>query len=128
MWIDKNNEYYEKSVRQLVQEVWVGNVYDENVFSYYRYQLKFFVCMCLDCQYLVIDEIFQQLGVDLIFLCMVDEMLFFDLCVFFCYLMLYVYVDCDFQELVMLVKFVCFWIEIFIVIIIKDYDFNFNVF
>uniref|UniRef100_A0A803Y733 Inositol 1,4,5-trisphosphate receptor n=1 Tax=Meleagris gallopavo TaxID=9103 RepID=A0A803Y733_MELGA len=78
-WTDKNNDHHEKSIRQLAQEARAGNAHDENVLSYYRYQLKLFARMCLDRQYLAIKEISQQLGVDLIFLCMADEMLPFDL-------------------------------------------------
>ncbi|XP_025781859.1 inositol 1,4,5-trisphosphate receptor type 3 [Puma concolor] len=109
-WTDKNNEHHEKSVRQLAQEARAGNAHDENVLSYYRYQLKLFARMCLDRQYLAIDEISQQLGVDLIFLCMADEMLPFDLRASFCHLMLHVHVDRDPQELVTPVKFARLWV------------------
>ncbi|KFW69500.1 Inositol 1,4,5-trisphosphate receptor type 2, partial [Pygoscelis adeliae] len=85
-WTDKNNDHHEKSIRQLAQEARAGNAHDENVLSYYRYQLKLFARMCLDRQYLAIKEISQQLGVDLIFLCMADEMLPFDLRASFCHL------------------------------------------
>lgn len=125
-WTDKNNEHHEKSVRQLAQEARAGNAHDENVLSYYRYQLKLFARMCLDRQYLAIDEISQQLGVDLIFLCMADEMLPFDLRASFCHLMLRVHVDRDPQELVTPVKFARLWTEIPTAITIKDYDSNLN--
>ncbi|XP_025718314.2 inositol 1,4,5-trisphosphate-gated calcium channel ITPR3 isoform X1 [Callorhinus ursinus] len=125
-WTDKNNEHHEKSVRQLAQEARAGNAHDENVLSYYRYQLKLFARMCLDRQYLAIDEISQQLGVDLIFLCMADEMLPFDLRASFCHLMLHVHVDRDPQELVTPVKFARLWTEIPTAITIKDYDSNLN--
>ncbi|KAK2507097.1 hypothetical protein MC885_000724 [Smutsia gigantea] len=125
-WTDKNNEHHEKSVRQLAQEARAGNAHDENVLSYYRYQLKLFARMCLDRQYLAIGEISQQLGVDLIFLCMADEMLPFDLRASFCHLMLHVHVDRDPQELVTPVKFARLWTEIPTAITIKDYDSNLN--
>ncbi|XP_074833871.1 inositol 1,4,5-trisphosphate-gated calcium channel ITPR3 isoform X2 [Carettochelys insculpta] len=125
-WSDKNNEPHEKSIRQLAQEARAGNAHDENVLSYYRYQLKLFARMCLDRQYLAIKEISKQLGVDLIFLCMADEMLPFDLRASFCHLMLHVHVDRDPQELVMPVKFARLWTEIPTAITIKDYDSNLN--
>ncbi|XP_075411596.1 inositol 1,4,5-trisphosphate-gated calcium channel ITPR3 [Tenrec ecaudatus] len=125
-WTDRNNEHHEKSVRQLAQEARAGNAHDENVLSYYRYQLKLFARMCLDRQYLAIHEISQQLGVDLIFLCMADEMLPFDLRASFCHLMLHVHVDRDPQELVTPVKFARLWTEIPTTITIKDYDSNLN--
>ncbi|XP_057555898.1 inositol 1,4,5-trisphosphate receptor type 3 isoform X3 [Hippopotamus amphibius kiboko] len=126
IWTDKNNEHHEKSIRQLAQEARAGNAHDENVLSYYRYQLKLFARMCLDRQYLAIDEISQQLGIDLIFLCMADEMLPFDLRASFCHLMLHVHVDRDPQELVTPVKFARLWTEIPTAITIKDYDSNLN--
>ncbi|XP_051009458.1 inositol 1,4,5-trisphosphate receptor type 3 [Acomys russatus] len=125
-WTDRNREQQEKSVRQLAQEARAGNAHDENVLSYYRYQLKLFARMCLDRQYLAIDEISKQLGVDLLFLCMADEMLPFDLRASFCHLMLHVHVDRDPQELVTPVKFARLWTEIPTAITIKDYDSNLN--
>ncbi|XP_043356221.1 inositol 1,4,5-trisphosphate receptor type 3 isoform X4 [Dermochelys coriacea] len=125
-WSDKNNDHHEKSIRQLAQEARAGNAHDENVLSYYRYQLKLFARMCLDRQYLAIKEISKQLGVELIFLCMADEMLPFDLRASFCHLMLHVHVDRDPQELVMPVKFARLWTEIPTAITIKDYDSNLN--
>ncbi|XP_034379947.1 inositol 1,4,5-trisphosphate-gated calcium channel ITPR3 isoform X2 [Arvicanthis niloticus] len=125
-WTDRNSEHHEKSVRQLAQEARAGNAHDENVLSYYRYQLKLFARMCLDRQYLAIDEISKQLGVELLFLCMADEMLPFDLRASFCHLMLHVHVDRDPQELVTPVKFARLWTEIPTAITIKDYDSNLN--
>ncbi|XP_063309193.1 inositol 1,4,5-trisphosphate receptor type 3 isoform X1 [Pelobates fuscus] len=123
-WTDKNNDSHEKSIRQLSQEARAGNAHDENVLTYYRYQLKLFARMCLDRQYLAIHEISKQLGIDLIFLCMADEMLPFDIRASFCHLMLHVHVDRDPQELVTPVKFARLWTEIPTAITIKDYDSN----
>ncbi|XP_068125479.1 inositol 1,4,5-trisphosphate-gated calcium channel ITPR3 isoform X2 [Hyperolius riggenbachi] len=127
IWLDKNNDTHEKSIRQLSQEGRAGNVHDENVLTYYRYQLKLFARMCLDRQYLAIHEISKQLSVDLIFLCMADEMLPYDIRASFCHLMLHVHVDRDPQELVTPVKYARLWTEIPTAITIKDYDSNVNV-
>uniref|UniRef100_A0A670J4A8 Inositol 1,4,5-trisphosphate receptor n=1 Tax=Podarcis muralis TaxID=64176 RepID=A0A670J4A8_PODMU len=114
-WSDRNNDNHEKSIRQLAQEARAGNAHDENVLSYYRYQLKLFARMCMDRQYLAIKEISKQLG-----------MLPFDLRASFCHLMLHVHVDRDPQEKVMPVKFARLWTEIPTAITIKDYDANVN--
>ncbi|KAM4046679.1 inositol 1,4,5-trisphosphate-gated calcium channel ITPR3 isoform 2-T2 [Anomaloglossus baeobatrachus] len=37
VWLDKNNDTLEKSIRQLSQEARAGNVHDENILTYYRY-------------------------------------------------------------------------------------------
>ncbi|KAJ8257213.1 hypothetical protein GJAV_G00183130 [Gymnothorax javanicus] len=124
VWIDKTNERQEKSIRQLAQEARQGNAHDENVLTYYRYQLKLFARMSLDRQYLAIDEISKQLDVELIFLCMMDETLPYDLRASFCHLMLHTHVDRDPQELVTPVKFARLWTEIPTSITIKDYDSN----
>ncbi|KAM3872536.1 inositol 1,4,5-trisphosphate-gated calcium channel ITPR3 isoform 2-T2 [Diretmus argenteus] len=124
VWTDKTNERQEKGIRQLAQEARQGNAHDENVLTYYRYQLKLYARMCLDRQYLAIGEISKQLDVDLIFLCMMDETLPFDLRASFCRLMLHAHVDRDPQELVTPVKFARLWTEIPTSITIKDYDSN----
>ncbi|XP_077337534.1 inositol 1,4,5-trisphosphate-gated calcium channel ITPR3 isoform X3 [Lithobates pipiens] len=122
VWLDKNNDTHDKSIRQLSQEARAGNAHDENVLKYYRYQLKLFARMCLDRQYLAIHEISKQLSVDLIFLCMADETLPFEIRASFCHLMLHVHVDRDPQELVTPVKYARLWTEIPTAITIKDYD------
>ncbi|XP_048064932.1 inositol 1,4,5-trisphosphate receptor type 3 isoform X3 [Megalobrama amblycephala] len=122
IWSEKENETHEKSIRQLAQEARQGNVHDENVLTYYRYQLKLFARMCFDRQYLAIDEISKQLDVELISLCMMDEALPFNLRASFCRLMLHAHVDRDPQELVTPIKFARLWAEIPTSISIKDYD------
>ncbi|RXM91974.1 Inositol 1,4,5-trisphosphate receptor type 3 [Acipenser ruthenus] len=126
VWMDKTNEKQEKGLRQLALEARQGNNHDENVLTYYRYQLKLYARMCLDRQYLAIDDISKQLDVELIFLCMADEMLPYDLRASFCHLMLHTHVDRDPQELVTSVRFARLWTEIPTSITIKDYDSNMN--
>ncbi|MGH0141198.1 UNVERIFIED_CONTAM: hypothetical protein FKN15_010726 [Acipenser sinensis] len=126
VWMDKTNEKQEKGLRQLALEARQGNTHDENVLTYYRYQLKLYARMCLDRQYLAIDDISKQLDVELIFLCMADEMLPYDLRASFCHLMLHTHVDRDPQELVTSVRFARLWTEIPTSITIKDYDSNMN--
>ncbi|XP_078276818.1 inositol 1,4,5-trisphosphate-gated calcium channel ITPR3 [Rhinoraja longicauda] len=126
IWTDKINEVQEKGIRQLAQEARAGNAHDRNILTYYRYQLKLFAMICLDRQYLAIGEISKQLSVDLIYLCMADETLPFDLRASFCNLMLHVHVIRDPQELVTSVKFARLWTEIPTSITVKDYDSNLN--
>ncbi|XP_062921619.1 inositol 1,4,5-trisphosphate receptor type 3 isoform X1 [Mobula hypostoma] len=126
IWTDKTNEVQEKSIRMLAQEARNGNVHDQNILTYYRYQLKLFAMICLDRQYLAIGEISKQLSVELIYLCMADELLPYDIRASFCNLMLHVHVIRDPQELVTPVKLARLWTEIPTSINIKDYDSNLN--
>uniref|UniRef100_A0A4W4FAS1 Inositol 1,4,5-trisphosphate receptor n=1 Tax=Electrophorus electricus TaxID=8005 RepID=A0A4W4FAS1_ELEEL len=111
-WIDENKEPYGKSIRHLAQDAKSSNKKDMDSLTYYRCQLNLFAKMCLDRQYLAINQISTHMPVELILRCMCDECLPFNLRASFCRLMLHMHVDRDPQEAVVPVRYARLWNEI----------------
>ncbi|XP_023811698.1 inositol 1,4,5-trisphosphate receptor type 2 isoform X2 [Oryzias latipes] len=123
-WIDSNKEPYGKSIRHLAQDAKSNHKKDVENITYYRYQLNLFAKMCLDRQYLAINQISSQLPVDLILRCMFDDCLPYDLRAAFCRLMLHMHVDRDPQESVVPVRYARLWTEIPSKITIDEYEYE----
>lgn len=123
-WIDNHKEPHGKSIRHLAQDVKGNHKTDVDIIIYYRYQLNLFARMCLDRQYLAINQISSQLSVDLILRCMFDDCLPYNLRASFCRLMLHMHVDRDPQESVVPVRYARLWTEIPSEITINDFEYE----
>uniref|UniRef100_A0A674EVK4 Inositol 1,4,5-trisphosphate receptor n=1 Tax=Salmo trutta TaxID=8032 RepID=A0A674EVK4_SALTR len=125
-WIDSHKEPHGKSIRHLAQDAKGNHKLDNDVITYYRYQLNLFAKMCLDRQYLAINQVSSQLPVDLILRCMFDDCLPYNLRASFCRLMLHMHVDREPQEAVVAVRYARLWTEIPSKITIHEYEYEFT--
>ncbi|CAB1313636.1 unnamed protein product, partial [Coregonus sp. 'balchen'] len=125
-WIDSHKEPHGKSIRHLAQDAKGNHKLDNDVITYYRYQLNLFAKMCLDRQYLAINQVSSQLPVDLILRCMFDDYLPYNLRASFCRLMLHMHVNREPQEAVVAVRYARLWTEIPSKITIHEYEYEFT--